>query len=152
MMTSATLIISLLLLTSCQALREVVSADTIRPFTTDGCSMSPNGPRTKPNAFLECCVNHDLAYWQGGTLEQKNEADLALKACITEHSNPKISEIYYGAVSIGGGPQFKTPFRWGYGWPNRRTYDALNHTEKKSVEQETKKIDWNIIYQSLREQ
>ncbi|WP_413560586.1 hypothetical protein [Bdellovibrio sp. HCB209] len=147
---TALVITSLLILTSCQTFQDSLNLEKIQPFTSDGCSMSPNGPRAKPNGFLECCVNHDLAYWQGGTLEQKQTADLALQACITENSNEKIGKVFYEAVSLGGGPQFNTSFRWGYGWPKRRTYEALNHTERKSVEQELQNIRWHEIYTSLK--
>ncbi|WP_413578006.1 helicase [Bdellovibrio sp. HCB290] len=138
------------LLTSCQSFRDYFYREGILPFTSDGCSMSPNGPRDNPYAFLECCVQHDYAYWQGGTLAQKEQADLSFNACITEHSNETVGNIYYRAVSLGGGPQFNTPFRWGYGWNRHRGYKQLTSQELYSVEAKSKQIQWDLIYSSLR--
>lgn len=136
---------------SCQSAKYLFYPERILPFRSDGCTMSPDEVPSKGYDFLECCVKHDFAYWQGGTFEQKSEADLVFKACISERSTPEIGDIYYGAVRIGGGPQFDTSFRWGYGWISRRSYDPLNHAEKKSVEEETKKIRWDLIYRELKE-
>ncbi|WP_413586908.1 hypothetical protein [Bdellovibrio sp. HCB274] len=140
----------LILLTSCQSFRDYFYREGILPFTSDGCTMSPNGPKEHPYAFFECCVQHDYAYWQGGTLKQKEAADLSLKSCIAEHSNENIGSIYYRAVNLGGGPQFNTPFRWGYGWPRNRGYRELSSQEIYYVEDESKQIQWDLIYKTLR--
>ncbi|WP_413580880.1 hypothetical protein [Bdellovibrio sp. HCB288] len=146
-----TIITATVLLTSCQSFRDYFYREGIRPFTSDGCSLSPSGIDDKPYAFLECCVKHDYAYWQGGSLEQKEQADQALQACIAGHSTETIGRIYHGAVSLGGGPQFTTPFRWGYGWERNRGYKPLTSQERYLVESESKKIQWDLIYKSLQE-
>lgn len=112
--------------------------------------MSPNGPSEKPDAFLECCVQHDLAYWQGGTLEQKEQADLELKACITKNSDEAIGNLYWQGVRWGGGPQFKTPFRWGYGWTHHQGYQSLSPAQQKAVDAHIKLINWEQVYRSLQ--
>lgn len=43
--------------------------EILRPFYSDGCSLSPDG---YPNAtidqkWVKCCVKHDVAYWIGGS-------------------------------------------------------------------------------------
>ncbi|MEK2687665.1 helicase [Bdellovibrio sp. GT3] len=144
-----TLILSITLLTSCQSFRDYFYREGIRPFTSDGCSMSPNGIDDEPYAFLECCVKHDYAYWQGGTTEQKEQADQALRTCIASHSTETIGRIYYRAVSLGGGPQFSTQFRWGYGWEHNRGYKPLTSQELYFVENESRNIRWDLIYKSL---
>jgi hypothetical protein len=41
----------------------------LRPFTSDGCSSSPDGFETKDKnpAWVDCCITHDTAYWLDGT-------------------------------------------------------------------------------------
>ena len=51
-------------------------------FTSDGCSLFIDGTFEKPDLWKECCLTHDIAYWQGGTQEERLEADLAFKACV----------------------------------------------------------------------
>ena len=80
------------------------------PFKSDGCSCWPDGD------WLECCVKHDLLYWQGGTREERKAADLALRKCITEKGHPIVGQVMFLGVRIGGVWWLPTPFRWGFGW------------------------------------
>jgi len=48
-----------------------VNAESIKPFTSDGCSMFPDGTLEQKELWLSCCTAHDYAYWQGGTSEFK---------------------------------------------------------------------------------
>ncbi|UXR64686.1 helicase [Bdellovibrio bacteriovorus] len=125
-------------------------SNELLPFTSDGCSMSPNGTPKEPEAFLQCCVRHDYHYWQGGTVEQKAGADEELRSCISNASDKKTGDLYWVGVRVGGGPEFKTPFRWGYGWRQHRGYDALSADEEEQVFTKTKDIDWDGIYRSLK--
>ena len=79
-------------------------------FTSDGCSGFPNGD------WLECCVRHDLPYWMGGTREERANADLALKRCVSDKGHPVVAAIMHFGVRIGGIWWLPTPFRWGFGW------------------------------------
>ena len=129
-------------------------------FTTDGCSgglsvgweylagkishfQAMHGIHP---AWESCCIVHDRAYHAGGghevtagkSFEARQEADLALKACVLETGVKRIPELsaeynipareveifyaviadlMYGAVRIGGMPCTGLPWRWGYGWP-----------------------------------
>src|SRR4051812_24034179 len=59
------------------------SLPKLRPFTSDGCSMSPNGFSKDINqSWLSCCIEHDKKYWAGGTRQEREVADLELKKCI----------------------------------------------------------------------
>ena len=79
---------------------------------------------------------HDLAYWRGGTEEERNQADLAFKACVLKKTgNAELAEIMYQAVRIGGSPYFPTWYRWGYGWPVGRGYQKLSEEESLLVDQ-----------------
>jgi hypothetical protein len=79
-------------------------------FKPDGCSCWPDGD------WLECCVNHDLLYWIGGTREERKEADQELRKCVTEKGHPIVGQVMYLGVRIGGVWWLPTPFRWGFGW------------------------------------
>ena len=80
-------------------------------FKSDGCSMFPDG------YWFECCVIHDLAYWMGGTSEERLKADEELKKCVAEKGHPKTARLMFLGVRVGGVWWLPTPFRWGFGWP-----------------------------------
>lgn len=83
-----------------------------RPFRTDGCSRWPDG------SWLDCCVEHDIAYWCGGTRDERRRADAALRECVSETSS--LGLAMYVGVRVGGHPWWPARFRWGYGrrWPS----------------------------------
>ena len=89
-----------------------------RPFTTDGCSMFPDG------SWGECCVEHDVAYWCGGSAQARQAADLRLQACVAERGYPRMSSFVYMGVRAGGHPWWPFSWRWGYGWDWPRTYQS----------------------------
>lgn len=117
-----------------------VNKHILRPFKSDGCSLSPNS-FFKAN-FVECCVEHDIAYWLGGTSEQKNDADAKFKACMNNKikSNysgtayDSIAFTYYWGVRIGGQADMPNSFRWGYGWNYLRGYSPLTKEEFQQAE------------------
>ena len=71
---------------------------SLRPFTSDGCSMFPDESLIHKQDGSECCYKHDLAYWRGGTesaraiadslfkdlLSRKLKISAWLKSCTTE--------------------------------------------------------------------
>jgi hypothetical protein len=89
------------------------------PFTSDGCSLSPDGN------WKSCCIEHDISYWCGGTMQDRTDADNNLESCIGDKGH-----AYYGwatnniGVQTGGSPLWPTSFRWGYGWPYPYSYDS----------------------------
>lgn len=100
---------------------QVVCADTghgvpDRHFTTDGCSGFPDG------VWQECCIEHDVSYWCGGTSDERKQADQLLKTCVQQKiqgtSGALLSNIIFVGVRLGGVCQLPTSWRWGYG----RTY------------------------------
>lgn len=60
----------------------------LEPFRSDGCSLFPDGTLADKTLWQECCVEHDLAYWQGGTREERERADLRLRDCIPKKDAP----------------------------------------------------------------
>jgi len=85
----------------------------LKPFTTDGCSMWPDGN------VRDCCVEHDKAYWSGGPLSLKKEADDKLKKCVQEKGEILNARLMRLGVEFGGAWWLPTSWRWGYGhrWP-----------------------------------
>ena len=112
----------------------VHAADDIKPFTSDGCSLFPDGYADKRELWLPCCLAHDKAYWQGGTWHQRLDADRQLKYCVVRLGEPVIAELMLNGVRIGGSPFWPTKFRWGYGWDYLRGYKPLDNNEKLSVQ------------------
>ena len=111
------------------------SLQQLVPFTTDGCSMFPNGTSDKPNLWLHCCKAHDLDYWQGGTKSQRLSSDLRLKQCVSDTGQTNIAILMFNGVRVGGSPALPTPFRWGYGWPFSRKYKELSAIELYQIKQ-----------------
>jgi hypothetical protein len=99
----------------------------LQPFTSDGCSVFPDGNWQQQQLWLPCCTAHDVAYWQGGTAEMRADADAKLQQCVAAIGQPEIAQIMQAGVRVGGTPYLPTPFRWGYGWSEFRGYQA--HTE-----------------------
>jgi len=94
----------------------IASAEEIQPFTSDGCSSFPNGTITQEVLWLSCCTEHDKAYWQGGSYQQRLDADIELKRCVAAVGEPVIAELMLSGVRVGGSPYWPTQFRWGYGY------------------------------------
>lgn len=118
-----------------------VMAGELSPFTTDGCSLFPDGTIKQKELWEPCCIRHDFAYWRGGTEEERQQADEALKACVTSVGEPEVGEIMHAGVRAGGSPYLPTPFRWGYGWPYARGYQALSKEEEEQVQQQIKALE-----------
>lgn len=112
----------------------------LEPFTTDGCSSFPDGTPEQQSLWAECCIRHDLAYWKGGTYEERLGADKALEACVAKVGEPEIAAVMLAGVRVGGSPYFPTFYRWGYGWPFPRGYQALSAEEKQQVKQNLAKF------------
>ena len=120
----------IILLTACS-----YAGSGIKPFSTDGCSLFPDGTFSKPERWLECCTRHDMDYWRGGTREERRRSDQNLRACIVELGYPKLAEFMYNGVRWGGAPWWPSWYRWGYGWDYLRGYRPLSNKEKQSVQE-----------------
>lgn len=111
-------------------------AEAIKNFTSDGCSLFPDGNPIEKQSWCSCCLDHDITYWQGGTSEQRINADLALKSCVLKKTQDiSLANMMYDGVRFGGAPIFPNWYRWGYGWPYGRGYQKLNRKEQQLVKQ-----------------
>lgn len=92
--------------------------------------MFPDGTLSQPVLWLHCCIEHDRAYWMGGTEKQRQQTDQQFEQCIAATGKSDLAAKMRGAVEIGGSPDLPTPFRWGYGWSELRPYAPLNKAER----------------------
>jgi hypothetical protein len=117
------------LMTGCSNGRE------IKDFKSDGCSLFPDKSIISRDDWCDCCFQHDLLYWQGGTEAERLKADEALRECILQKTgNVNLARVMYSGVRFGGSPYFYNWYRWGYGWNYDRKYAELSEEEKKLIE------------------
>ncbi len=95
----------------CQQQRGESSLLPPREFTTDGCSIWPDA------SWVSCCHVHDIAYWCGGSAEQRKAADQLLRQCVADSGSPITGALMGVGVRAGGLWILPLPWRWGYGWP-----------------------------------
>jgi len=107
----------------------------LAPFQSDGCSAFPDGTLFQQELWLRCCNVHDYAYWKGGSENEREEADLALRDCVADVGEEEIALLMLLGVRVGGSPLFPTPYRWGYGWPYPKSYGRLSADELQLVEE-----------------
>ncbi len=75
-----------------------------------------------------------MAYWRGGTIEERELADKRLKECVFDKTQDEIlANVMYEGVRLGGSPYFYNWYRWGYGWPYDRKYQALSPVEREEA-------------------
>lgn len=102
----------------------------LAPFTSDGCSLFPDSSSITEQDWCSCCFEHDIAYWKGGTAEEREAADVALRDCVASRTgNQTLANVMYEGVRFGGSPYFYNWYRWGYGWGFERSYQALTEEE-----------------------
>jgi len=122
-------------LTACSA----TAVPALRDFTSDGCSLFPDGNLEHRDLWCDCCFAHDIAYWRGGTQEERKQADETLRDCVIERTHNKaLATLMYDGVRTGGHPVFPTWYRWAYGWSYGRGYKALSTEEQR---QSKEKLD-----------
>ncbi len=122
---------TILLLLLC--MNSATYAAGIKSFVSDGCSAFPDGTLDQQDLWLQCCIDHDKAYWKGGTYQQRIDADERLRTCVADVGKPLIAELMLAGVRVGGSPYLPAQFRWGYGWPYLRGYQALTEEEKAQI-------------------
>lgn len=119
----------------------------ILPFSTDGCSAYVDGFDTNAKKeWFHCCFSHDIAYWIGGTSEERQESDVELESCVAKVSNSANAYMMYLAVRIGGRPNTGLPWRWAYGYENGRGYTSPTTSEKILILDE-----FPTVYDSIKE-
>ena len=109
------------------------SHNTLKDFSTDGCSIVPDGPPNDPNKWKNCCVDHDISYWMGGTSTDREISDLIFRYCMEKTGSPEWAIVYYLGVRINAWPGSGQSFQWGYGWIKNRGYKPLSRSQYLEV-------------------
>jgi len=90
-----------------------------RPFYFDGCTGFPDW--LPFHNFYEACLNHDIAYWLGGSEADRLETNRRFAEAMKE-SGPLgwlLSPVTYYAMHYGGNnfmSQYVLGSNWGFGW------------------------------------
>lgn len=87
-------------------------------FYQDGCTAFPDW--LPGHNFYEACLNHDIAYWLGGSEEERTLVNRALAEQVRPLGplGPFLAPIMYTAVQYGGNSWISHELgsEWGYGW------------------------------------
>ena len=130
----------LLLATACS------TEEGISPFSSDGCSLFPNSSLISEDDWCECCFQHDLSYWRGGSEQERLVADQRLKQCVFEATHDHVlADIMFQGVRFGGSPYFYNWYRWGYGWRYERKYSPLSQEENKQADLQLAKYYSSVL-------
>ena len=78
-------------------------------YVSDKCSWFPDGN------YGDCCVEHDKAYFFGGTKKERRAADDKLYECVKGKGRGFTAKMMWVGVRIGGVAFLPTSFRWGFG-------------------------------------
>lgn len=115
---------------------------TVKPFFSDGCTLAPDGTFAETNLWRECCEEHDLRFWGGGTQTQRLEADYHLKLCIQHKSNDMIATLFMWGVQLGSLSPLKFESKkWGNAWEHKNpSYFQLTKSEIDLLLMELKRI------------
>ncbi len=127
------LLLKIFILMCTVLLTSLTYADTLKPFTSDGCSAFPDGTLSHNTLWLSCCEKHDFDYWKGGSYLERLTSDNELQMCVAKVGEPEIAALMLAGVRVGGAPYFPTSFRWGYGWSYPKLYGKLNTEELLQV-------------------
>ena len=105
-------------------------------FANLGCSSSPNPSELASDEWCGCCVEHDIAYWRGGSSTQREQADERLRDCVVRTTrNEVLADSIYEGVRDGSSKYFFTDYQWAYGWSFDRSYEPLNEKEQHIANQ-----------------
>jgi hypothetical protein len=111
----------------------VQEPEQLQAFSSDGCSMFPNGTLQEQALWLDCCTAHDRAYWLGGTYQERLKADEDLRLCVADLGQRAVATVMLLGVRVGGSPYWPTSYRWGYGWLYPRGYQTLSSEELQAA-------------------
>jgi hypothetical protein len=110
-------------------------AAQLRPFHTDACTYFPNGTREHKELWKDCCIQHDLYLWAGGSRDDRMAVDQQLKECVLAKGAPVPAWVMYLGVRMGShSPIRYKEFEWGNAWnvegyPARERFQALSELE-----------------------
>lgn len=91
------------------------------PFESDGCTGLGHWLwqliyRKDQPPWCQCCLEHDWAYWNGGTSLDRAKADVDLFRCIVHQGFPWFAILVWLGIRLWAGKWM--PFGWTWGWGN----------------------------------
>ena len=137
-------ILLLLLLSSISF--SVNASGSLKPFKTDFCTYFPEGTLENPNLWKQCCFDHDLRYWFGGSSEDMLLADSKLKTCVTARAGSFYGNLMYYGRRAGHFSPIKNEHKWSWGWSEERELSPLQSHEKAIINQELENLDLDQEY------
>lgn len=131
-------------------------AQNLKPFVTDFCTSYREGTSQKPDLWKHCCVEHDLYFWAGGSLEDRKATDLRLKSCVESTGAIFQAKLIYLGVTLGGVSPIKFKSKqWGNAWENRQRHISLNEIETSQLIQYLEENEFELsseLKQTFKEQ
>lgn len=110
----------------------------LSPFETDGCTMFVDGTSKEPGLWRNCCIEHDLRYWFGGSKDDMNMTDLRLKSCVNKVAGATWANLIYKGVRMGHYSPIKNKKKWSWGWAEKRENKKLTIDETFIIKAELK--------------
>ena len=96
-------------------------------YKSDNCTFFPDCD------YAHCCVEHDKAYYFGGSWKERWRADKKLYKCVAAKKGFQhkiIAPVMWLGVRVGGVSWLPTKFRWGFG--KKKAKKCASLSEEKS--------------------
>jgi hypothetical protein len=119
---------------------------SLHDFQSDGCTMFVDGPPSAAGLWRHCCFEHDLRYWFGGTIANRDHTDLELRQCVNEVAGPNWAEVVYRGVTWGHLSPMKSKTQWSWGWTPARENSKLTKEEIAYVEEKLQELPLDPEY------
>ncbi len=126
------ILLSLLLILICGPIW--AQDESLQNFETDYCTFFANGTIQEPDLWKHCCFEHDLRYWFGGALDDRDIADTYLKQCVQDVAGSFWANLIYTGVREGHKSPIQNRLHWGWGWTSHRENLPLTNPEKKIIQ------------------
>lgn len=123
-------------------------SDELLPFKTDYCTMFVDGN------WGHCCLDHDLRYWIGGTIEEQNTSDNKLRSCVLDAAGSFWANLIFHGVRLGHHSPVKSPYQWAWGWgDDHPEFRELSKEDKARAAAEIRRseLDEEVIERFIKE-
>lgn len=121
------------------------SANQLKDFQTDYCTYFPEGTLRNPGLWQQCCFDHDLRYWFGGTKNDRLKADLKLRECVEKKAGSFMGHMMFFGIRAGRFSPLKHKYKWSWGWDEKRAGE-LTAEEKAMINQRLKGLSLDPAY------
>jgi len=122
------------------------ASESLKPFETDNCTFFAEGTIKQPDQWKHCCFEHDLRYWFGGSIPDRDFADENLKQCVKDVAGPFWSQLIYRGVKAGHQSPAQHRLHWAWGWTSPRDNHPLSSSEKEIIQHDLHQLRLNRAY------